>query len=132
MTWDGRGSTLGTRDLDVIAFLWAGQIYSVHTGLLQPQKQLQLVAYRGPSFQSGQHKSSLGLRGPQVMFLLPPQSSASLWHHCEHRETYQKLLEDIAVLHRLAARLSSRAEMVGAVRQVSSALPLVTGAECKR
>nr|KAF6438268.1 hypothetical protein HJG59_012513 [Molossus molossus] len=44
-------------------------------------------------------------------------SSASVWHHCEHRETYQKLLEDIAVLHRLAARLSSRAEMVGAVRQ---------------
>ncbi|XP_074192079.1 inositol 1,4,5-triphosphate receptor associated 1 isoform X3 [Rhinolophus sinicus] len=44
-------------------------------------------------------------------------SSASLWHHSEHRETYQKLLEDIAVLHRLAARLSSRAEMVGAVRQ---------------
>nr|XP_051707365.1 inositol 1,4,5-triphosphate receptor associated 1 isoform X2 [Oryctolagus cuniculus] len=44
-------------------------------------------------------------------------SSASLWHHCEHRETYQKLLEDIAVLHRLAARLSSRAEAVGAVRQ---------------
>ncbi|XP_053780949.1 inositol 1,4,5-triphosphate receptor associated 1 isoform X7 [Desmodus rotundus] len=44
-------------------------------------------------------------------------SSASLWQHCEHRETYQKLLEDIAVLHRLAARLSSRAEMVGAIRQ---------------
>ncbi|XP_006873071.1 PREDICTED: LOW QUALITY PROTEIN: protein MRVI1 [Chrysochloris asiatica] len=44
-------------------------------------------------------------------------SSASLWHHYEHREAYQKLLEDIAVLHRLAARLSSRAEMVGAVRQ---------------
>uniref|UniRef100_A0ACB8G4M9 Protein mrvi1 n=1 Tax=Sphaerodactylus townsendi TaxID=933632 RepID=A0ACB8G4M9_9SAUR len=30
---------------------------------------------------------------------------------------YQKLLEDITVLHRLASRLSSRAEMVGAVRQ---------------
>ncbi|KAL1774171.1 MRVI1 isoform X2 [Sigmodon hispidus] len=44
-------------------------------------------------------------------------SSASIWYHCEHRETYQKLLEDIAVLHRLAARLSSRAEVVGAVRQ---------------
>ncbi|XP_044537759.1 inositol 1,4,5-triphosphate receptor associated 1 [Gracilinanus agilis] len=44
-------------------------------------------------------------------------SSASLWQTCEHRETYEKLLEDIAVLHRLAARLSSRAEMVGAVRQ---------------
>ncbi|KAK9410005.1 protein MRVI1 [Crotalus adamanteus] len=44
-------------------------------------------------------------------------SSASLWHHSEHRDMYQKLLEDIAVLHRLASRLSSRAEMVGAVRQ---------------
>ncbi|XP_009678511.2 inositol 1,4,5-triphosphate receptor associated 1 isoform X3 [Struthio camelus] len=44
-------------------------------------------------------------------------SSAALWHHYEHREAYQKLLEDIAVLRRLAARLSSRAEMVGAVRQ---------------
>ncbi|KAL8169846.1 UNVERIFIED_CONTAM: Protein mrvi1 [Gekko kuhli] len=30
---------------------------------------------------------------------------------------YQKLLEDITVLHRLASRLSSRSEMVGAVRQ---------------
>lgn len=48
------------------------------------------------------------------------QSSASLWHHSEHREMYQKLLEDIAVLHRLASRLSSRAEMVGAVRQVKT------------
>ncbi|NXY14587.1 MRVI1 protein, partial [Atrichornis clamosus] len=44
-------------------------------------------------------------------------SSAHLWHHYEHREAYQKLLEDITVLRRLAARLSSRAEMVGAVRQ---------------
>ncbi|NXV11903.1 MRVI1 protein, partial [Cepphus grylle] len=44
-------------------------------------------------------------------------SLAHLWHHYEHREAYQKLLEDIAVLRRLAARLSSRAEMVGAVRQ---------------
>ncbi|KAJ6665142.1 hypothetical protein lerEdw1_005373 [Lerista edwardsae] len=44
-------------------------------------------------------------------------SSASLWHHSEHRDMYQKLLEDIAVLHRLSSRLSSRAEMVGAVRQ---------------
>lgn len=51
-----------------------------------------------------------------AVFLL--QSSAHLWHHYEHREAYQKLLEDIAVLRRLAARLSSRAEMVGAVRQV--------------
>ncbi|XP_069596647.1 inositol 1,4,5-triphosphate receptor associated 1 [Ranitomeya imitator] len=44
-------------------------------------------------------------------------SSASLWQNSEHREAYQKLLEDICVLHRLITRLSSRAEMVGAVRQ---------------
>ncbi|KFP86478.1 Protein MRVI1, partial [Acanthisitta chloris] len=44
-------------------------------------------------------------------------SSAPLWQHYEHREAYQRLLEDVAVLRRLAARLSSRAEMVGAVRQ---------------
>ncbi|KAM9302312.1 LOW QUALITY PROTEIN: inositol 1,4,5-triphosphate receptor associated 1 [Gastrophryne carolinensis] len=44
-------------------------------------------------------------------------SSASLWQSSEHREAYQKLLEDITVLHRLTSRLSSRAEMVGAVRQ---------------
>ncbi|KAG9465051.1 hypothetical protein GDO78_019017, partial [Eleutherodactylus coqui] len=44
-------------------------------------------------------------------------SSSSLWQNSEHREAYQKLLEDISVLHRLITRLSSRAEMVGAVRQ---------------
>ncbi|KAG8438312.1 hypothetical protein GDO86_008841 [Hymenochirus boettgeri] len=44
-------------------------------------------------------------------------SSVSIWQNSEHREAYQKLLEDIAVLHRLTNRLSSRAEMVGAVRQ---------------
>ncbi|XP_029438613.1 protein MRVI1 isoform X2 [Rhinatrema bivittatum] len=44
-------------------------------------------------------------------------SSALLWQPSEHREAYQKLLEDITVLHRLTTRLSGRAEMVGAVRQ---------------
>ncbi|XP_041132808.1 inositol 1,4,5-triphosphate receptor associated 1-like isoform X2 [Polyodon spathula] len=39
------------------------------------------------------------------------------WQNCEQRESYQRLLETIAVFHRLASRLSSRAEMVGAVRQ---------------
>ncbi|XP_038620542.1 inositol 1,4,5-triphosphate receptor associated 1 [Tachyglossus aculeatus] len=43
--------------------------------------------------------------------------STSAGQQCEAREGCQKLLEDIAVLHRLAARLSSRAEVVGAVRQ---------------
>ncbi|XP_048829141.1 inositol 1,4,5-triphosphate receptor associated 1 isoform X2 [Brienomyrus brachyistius] len=45
------------------------------------------------------------------------QKTAVLWHSAEHRESYQRLLETVAVLHRLSTRLSSRAEMVGAVRQ---------------
>ncbi|KAK9542786.1 hypothetical protein VZT92_000619 [Zoarces viviparus] len=35
----------------------------------------------------------------------------------EQREAYQRLIETVAVLHRLATRLSSRSEIVGAVRQ---------------
>ncbi|XP_053275140.1 inositol 1,4,5-triphosphate receptor associated 1 isoform X1 [Pleuronectes platessa] len=35
----------------------------------------------------------------------------------EQREAYQRLTETVSVLHRLATRLSSRAEIVGAVRQ---------------
>ncbi|MFT7816711.1 protein MRVI1-like [Arapaima gigas] len=45
------------------------------------------------------------------------KNSAMLWQNSEQREAYQRLLETVAVLHRLAIRLSSRAEMVGAVRQ---------------
>ncbi|KAI1889812.1 hypothetical protein AGOR_G00166780 [Albula goreensis] len=45
------------------------------------------------------------------------KSSVTLWQTSEQRESYQRLLETVAVLHRLATRLSSRAEMVGAVRQ---------------
>ncbi|XP_036400285.1 inositol 1,4,5-triphosphate receptor associated 1 [Megalops cyprinoides] len=45
------------------------------------------------------------------------KGSASLWQTSEQRESYQRLLETVAILHRLATRLSSRAEMVGAVRQ---------------
>lgn len=41
------------------------------------------------------------------------------WQNLEQRESYQRLVETISVLHRLARRLSSRAELVGAVRQVS-------------
>ncbi|XP_068597565.1 inositol 1,4,5-triphosphate receptor associated 1-like [Brachionichthys hirsutus] len=39
------------------------------------------------------------------------------WQNLEQREAYQRLVETVAVLHRLATRLSSRAEIVGAVRQ---------------
>uniref|UniRef100_A0A8C1DS77 Inositol 1,4,5-triphosphate receptor associated 1 n=1 Tax=Cyprinus carpio carpio TaxID=630221 RepID=A0A8C1DS77_CYPCA len=45
------------------------------------------------------------------------KNTVSLWQNIEQREFYQHLLETIAVLHRLTNRLSSRAEMVGAVRQ---------------
>nr|XP_046243711.1 uncharacterized protein mrvi1 isoform X2 [Scatophagus argus] len=39
------------------------------------------------------------------------------WQSLEQREAYQRLVETVAVLRRLATRLSSRAEIVGAVRQ---------------
>ncbi|XP_067849705.1 inositol 1,4,5-triphosphate receptor associated 1 [Heptranchias perlo] len=45
------------------------------------------------------------------------KTSTSLWVHSDHRDAHQRLLETIAVLQRLATRLSGRAEMVGAVRQ---------------
>ncbi|XP_058256541.1 uncharacterized protein mrvi1 isoform X1 [Hemibagrus wyckioides] len=45
------------------------------------------------------------------------KSTVSLWQNAEQREFYQRLIETVAVLHRLTNRLSSRAEMVGAVRQ---------------
>ncbi|MFT7802761.1 protein MRVI1-like, partial [Arapaima gigas] len=45
------------------------------------------------------------------------QATALLWQNPEYRESYHRLLESVAVLQRLATRLSSRAEMVGAMRQ---------------
>ncbi|XP_052417418.1 inositol 1,4,5-triphosphate receptor associated 1 isoform X4 [Carassius gibelio] len=45
------------------------------------------------------------------------KNTLSLWQNMEQREFYQHLLETFAVLHRLTNRLSSRAEVVGAVRQ---------------
>uniref|UniRef100_A0A3Q3DQR3 Inositol 1,4,5-triphosphate receptor associated 1 n=1 Tax=Hippocampus comes TaxID=109280 RepID=A0A3Q3DQR3_HIPCM len=39
------------------------------------------------------------------------------WQNLEQREAYQRLIDTLAVLHRLATRLSSRSEIVGAVRQ---------------
>ncbi|KAM7015041.1 inositol 1,4,5-triphosphate receptor associated 1 [Tautogolabrus adspersus] len=43
--------------------------------------------------------------------------TAPQWQNLEQRESYQRLIETLTVLHRLATRLSSRAEIVGAVRQ---------------
>lgn len=46
------------------------------------------------------------------------QMTSPQWQNLEQREAYQRLIETVSVLHRLATRLSSRAEIVGAVRQV--------------
>lgn len=46
------------------------------------------------------------------------QGSSPHWQNMEQREAYQRLIETVSVLRRLATRLSSRAEIVGAVRQV--------------
>ncbi|XP_077448650.1 uncharacterized protein mrvi1 isoform X2 [Stigmatopora argus] len=43
--------------------------------------------------------------------------TAPQWQNLEQREAYQRLIETLAVLHRLATRLTSRSEIVGAVRQ---------------
>uniref|UniRef100_A0A8C6LBU1 Murine retrovirus integration site 1 homolog n=1 Tax=Nothobranchius furzeri TaxID=105023 RepID=A0A8C6LBU1_NOTFU len=43
--------------------------------------------------------------------------TALKWQNMEQREAYQRLVETVAVLLRLTTRLSSRAEIVGAVRQ---------------
>ncbi|XP_024909320.1 protein MRVI1 isoform X2 [Cynoglossus semilaevis] len=43
--------------------------------------------------------------------------TAPQWQNLEQREAYQRLVETVTVLKRLATRLSSRAEIVGAVRQ---------------
>lgn len=52
------------------------------------------------------------------MLLCFVQMTSPQWQNLEQREAYQRLIETVAVLHRLATRLSSRAEIVGAVRQV--------------
>lgn len=52
------------------------------------------------------------------MFSCSSQMTSPQWQNLEQREAYQRLIETVSVLHRLATRLSSRAEIVGAVRQV--------------
>lgn len=52
----------------------------------------------------------------QVLCFL--QMASPTWQNLEQHEGYQRLIETVAVLRRLATRLSSRAEIVGAVRQV--------------
>lgn len=57
-------------------------------------------------------------KGCNDILLRFQQMTSPQWQNLEQREAYQRLIETVSVLHRLATRLSSRAEIVGAVRQV--------------
>lgn len=60
------------------------------------------------------------------------QVSSPHWQNMEQREAYQRLIETLSVLRRLATRLSSRAEVVGAVRQVHLTRTLADGADLRK
>lgn len=65
------------------------------------------------------YKSTLfSCKGCDDNLLRFQQMTSPQWQNLEQREAYQRLIETVSVLHRLATRLSSRAEIVGAVRQV--------------
>ncbi len=65
------------------------------------------------------------------MMLCLLQMTSPQWQNLEQRENYQRLIETVAVLHRLATRLSSRAEIVGAVRQVQLHMQMMVQTEAK-
>ncbi|XP_047666194.1 uncharacterized protein mrvi1 isoform X3 [Tachysurus fulvidraco] len=77
--------------------------YTLETRLKQAERERNLTEENAEK-ELEEFKSSL-------------KSTTSLWQNAEQREFYQCLIETVAVLHRLTNRLSSRAEMVGAVRQ---------------
>lgn len=76
----------------------------------------------GPCLQSSLWEPVLSSLFPLFLFTwcygVVLQMTAPQWQNMEQREAYQRLVETVAVLHRLTTRLSSRAEIVGAVRQV--------------
>ncbi|XP_070303406.1 inositol 1,4,5-triphosphate receptor associated 1 isoform X1 [Salvelinus sp. IW2-2015] len=77
--------------------------YTLETRLKQAERERTLTE-ENTEKELEEFKGSLKCTAPQ-------------WSNMEQRESYQCLIETVAVLHRLATRLSSRAEMVGAVRQ---------------
>ncbi|KAJ7986082.1 hypothetical protein DPEC_G00347110 [Dallia pectoralis] len=77
--------------------------YTLETRLKQAERERTLTE-ENTEKELEEFKNSLKCTAPQ-------------WSNMEQRESYQRLIETVAVLHRLATRLSSRAEMVGAVRQ---------------
>ncbi|KAM6942694.1 LOW QUALITY PROTEIN: inositol 1,4,5-triphosphate receptor associated 1 [Xenentodon cancila] len=77
--------------------------YTLETRLKQAERERNLTE-ENTEKELEEFKGALKMTAPQ-------------WQNLEQREAYQRLIETVAVLHRLATRLSSRAEIVGAVRQ---------------
>ncbi|KAM9765560.1 inositol 1,4,5-triphosphate receptor associated 1 isoform 3-T3 [Menidia menidia] len=77
--------------------------YTLETRIKQAERERNLTE-EDTEKELEEFKGSLKMTAPQ-------------WQNLEQREVYQRLIETVAVLHRLATRLSSRAEIVGAVRQ---------------
>ncbi|KAM9410013.1 inositol 1,4,5-triphosphate receptor associated 1 isoform 2-T2 [Pholidichthys leucotaenia] len=77
--------------------------YTLETRLKQAERERNLTE-EDTEKELEEFKGALKMTAPQ-------------WQNLEQREAYQRLIETVAVLHRLTTRLSSRAELVGAVRQ---------------
>ncbi|KAM4631379.1 inositol 1,4,5-triphosphate receptor associated 1 [Polymixia lowei] len=77
--------------------------YTLETRLKQAERERNLTE-ENTEKELEEFKGSLKMTAPQ-------------WQNLEQREAYQRLIETVSVLHRLATRLSSRAEIVGSVRQ---------------
>ncbi|XP_077374553.1 uncharacterized protein LOC144017142 isoform X3 [Festucalex cinctus] len=77
--------------------------YTLETRLKQAERERNLTE-EDTQKELEEFKGALKMTAPQ-------------WQNLEQREAYQRLIETLAVLHRLATRLSSRSEIVGAVRQ---------------
>ncbi|XP_032415691.1 protein MRVI1 isoform X2 [Xiphophorus hellerii] len=77
--------------------------YTLETRLKQAERERNLTE-EDTEKELEEFKGALKMTAPQ-------------WQNMEQREAYQRLIETLAVLYRLTTRLSSRAEIVGAVRQ---------------
>ncbi|XP_013882379.1 protein MRVI1 isoform X2 [Austrofundulus limnaeus] len=77
--------------------------YTLETRLKQAERERNLTE-EDTEKELEEFKGSLKMTAPQ-------------WQNLEQREAYQRLIETVAVLYRLTTRLSSRAEIVGSVRQ---------------
>ncbi|KAM4743607.1 inositol 1,4,5-triphosphate receptor associated 1-like isoform 2-T2 [Anableps anableps] len=77
--------------------------YTLETRLKQAERERNLTE-EDTEKELEEFKEALKMTAPQ-------------WQNMEQREAYQRLIETLAVLYRLTTRLSSRAEIVGAVRQ---------------